>query len=830
MVSNAIVKAVLGNKEKTSADTDTAHKNMDEFLKAERQSLSNSDPGEPYRKHWLFIFTTDERQSIQFEEGTQPEFLRENYTLSVTRSLNFDENCNYMLDDQLFWEHTRFVFRDIFITQPEILLKGCECIERSLAFLTTYNYLPVGGQLFVPLTKELLCAIFKKKKAVLEANLEVSFVSAEDEKNLQSDGNSLMQLFQKIKVPRIQRHNAVDIAKWDFLKKPVKKFDTFIKDNNAYSIRWLVFTNKGLNGKSTVNPQSKIVEPGSIHDPQQQEEGNGKEQPTIPNATQDNPFMKRKGKKSFLCPSHKHRKSVSDKLNGDAKHKERKLSLNLAHVVDLGYLVKVLFSERDPRILYSRFAIDSEVTITVKSSASKRKAPFPAYPGYMVYKKLLDGTKVSRATWFPHDRVGHHRTQQRMPKLQTDCSTAPHLVDLENEMQPRFPFLSAEYNKQNDELNDGNQNNKGNPFFYHFETGFDGALCAQNGHLVLTILNGCNKIKDVRARLNSHKKGHFDEEEALEIWEQCLKYVAEEVFPFYEEGGTDAIDHMWAMGIILAYVLCGYPALKGTEDMQCYNNARKRIKQCIHFNLGNRPCLISLWSNEWCTKTEEEIIEKYQLQWDGYTADDTGLYSTDKRFPVMGNEYKESMDELTNIVITTLNSRKGRFEEAEVVAVWIEALDYVHYKLLPDHDKGNTYATNHIWGLGIILCYLLCGYPAPNRKADMHCHNTIGIGPKTDSKEQSQMEMDGCSFPAKTWYQLTQPVKKHVKRCIHFHLGTVPEGLKKGMSISPIEKSRRNTEQANEVKQPNKEMGKRIMNKKWDSFMKIATKQSKRKK
>eukprot|EP00536_Pseudo-nitzschia_multiseries_P005628 jgi/Psemu1/13032/gm1.13032_g len=117
-----------------------------------------------------------------------------------------------------------------------------------------------------------------------------------------------------------------------------------------------------------------------------------------------------------------------------------------------------------------------------------------------------------------------------------------------------------------------------NAFLYHFETGFD-ALCDQTGHLVLTILNGCNKIDD---------------------------YVTEVLFPFYEEGSTDDIDHMWAMGIIMVYVLCGYPALKGTEDIQCYNNverlkldgqtfppkqwcnltpeARKHIKECIHFN------------------------------------------------------------------------------------------------------------------------------------------------------------------------------------------------------------------------------------------------------
>eukprot|EP00536_Pseudo-nitzschia_multiseries_P012685 jgi/Psemu1/32850/gm1.32850_g len=138
-------------------------------------------------------------------------------------------------------------------------------------------------------------------------------------------------------------------------------------------------------------------------------------------------------------------------------------------------------------------------------------------------------------------------------------------------LPPRFPFESVEYTKRMKELNHKDLNNNLNQFLYHFKTGFD-TLCAQNGHLVLRILKGCKKIKYVRTRLNSNK-GHFNEDEALEIWEECFKYVTEELFPSYEEeGNTDNIDHVWAMGIILLYLSCGYPALKGTEDIKCYNN------------------------------------------------------------------------------------------------------------------------------------------------------------------------------------------------------------------------------------------------------------------
>eukprot|EP00536_Pseudo-nitzschia_multiseries_P012760 jgi/Psemu1/33072/gm1.33072_g len=83
-----------------------------------------------------------------------------------------------------------------------------------------------------------------------------------------------------------------------------------------------------------------------------------------------------------------------------------------------------------------------------------------------------------------------------------------------------------------------------NPFLYHFETGFD-VLCTQHGHLALTILEGCKQINN----------GQFDKDEALEIWEECFKYVTEELFLDYEEGDTGGIDHVWAM-----------------EDIKCYNN------------------------------------------------------------------------------------------------------------------------------------------------------------------------------------------------------------------------------------------------------------------
>ena len=233
----------------------------------------------------------------------------------------------------------------------------------------------------------------------------------------------------------------------------------------------------------------------------------------------------------------------------------------------------------------------------------------------------------------------------------------------------RGTVFSTDYNKQMHELNHDDVNNDGNPFLYHFETGFD-ALCAKNGHLVNTILSGCQKIEEVRQRLNS-KKGHFEEDEALNIWEQCFKYITEEVFPDYKEGNTDGMDHVWAMGVILAYITCGYPALKTSEDIKCYDNvgigpevksierermiqdgrtfpakkwsnltpeAREHIKECIHYHPGNRPCMTYIWFNNWRKMTNEAIIETDRLEWYCRSKDDNEWYSTQEILPPIKEE------------------------------------------------------------------------------------------------------------------------------------------------------------------------------------------------
>eukprot|EP00536_Pseudo-nitzschia_multiseries_P013293 jgi/Psemu1/34727/gm1.34727_g len=299
-----------------------------------------------------------------------------------------------------------------------------------------------------------------------------------------------------------------------------------------------------------------------------------------------------------------------------------------------------------------------------------------------------------------------------------------------------------------------------NLFFYHFKTKFD-MLCAVNGHLVVTILDECKQT----GADNLTKK--------MLIWEEALNYISKEVFLDHEEDDSVTMDHMQAM-----------------ENIKCYNNlgieldewcnltwpVREHIKNCIHS--GSHPCIQSILWSEWSVKTEEEIIEKEGLE-NLYYSTDAGFYSTDKRYPVMGDcymkhIYKEQKEDFNpflyhfetgydclcnrnrHLVLRILDGCKFELEEASLI--WKEALDYVNCKLFLDHEKGNTYATIHIGGMAIILLYLLCGYPTMKGKADNHCYDTTGIRPKVDLQEGNKLEQDEHETPNEDYGTNTEQV------------------------------------------------------------------------
>eukprot|EP00536_Pseudo-nitzschia_multiseries_P005550 jgi/Psemu1/12817/gm1.12817_g len=218
-------------------------------------------------------------------------------------------------------------------------------------------------------------------------------------------------------------------------------------------------------------------------------------------------------------------------------------------VVECGFAlndIRVMLKDPDPEILHPIYQIGQKVVYVgdlnhiglVDGYVSEQYKDYDAYPGYKLFSNVMMGWKYGRS--------GKAQRKNKGNLLGYDKDSSKNLSS------PNSNCMS--------------NNDKGS----EYDRAFD-ALCAKNGHLVLTILEGCKQIGTVRTRLNS-KKGQFDKEKAVLILEECFKYVSNKLFPEYEEGDTVAMDHVWAMVIILLYLLWGYPALKGTEDTKCYNN------------------------------------------------------------------------------------------------------------------------------------------------------------------------------------------------------------------------------------------------------------------
>eukprot|EP00536_Pseudo-nitzschia_multiseries_P002793 jgi/Psemu1/6334/gm1.6334_g len=284
---------------------------------------------------------------------------------------------------------------------------------------------------------------------------------------------------------------------------------------------------------------------------------------------------------------------------------------------------------------------------------------------------------------------------------------------------------------------------------------------------------------------NKHKKrkvspnmGH------VENLDYLIQYVSKKVSPDHEEGNSVAMDSMWAMGIILSYLLYGYPALKGTEDIKCHNKigirpeaaelqkqkrlerdghtfpakewcnltqpAREHTKHCIHFHPGNCPCLRSILWKQWIVKTEEAIVEKERLE-NLYYSTNTGFNSKhEPRYPLLGNQQQ-----------LRHKPHLGSGYNSFVPSMWL---------------------------------------PPLNGKADIHFYDTIGTGPKVNSQELNKLDRDVT-----------------VKKC-----------MKKLINKIPTEDYGTNTEQVDEVMI--QEAERKCHKEEWDAFMNQSKKQSKNKK
>ena len=164
--------------------------------------------------------------------------------------------------------------------------------------------------------------------------------------------------------------------------------------------------------------------------------------------------------------------------------------------------------------------------------------------------------------------------------------------------------------------------------------------CATYGHLVEDLLKGSKMYQRVHRRFRS-KKGCFSDIEALEIFEHIVDYMANDLFPGWNEEDNPSVNHVWALGVILYFMLCGCPTAKESTDGQndWYENlrlakrskeysgrkrrwcdlslkARSYLKKLLHYYPGGRPHLGWMITSEWAEEVNDLNSAPYR-RWMG---------------------------------------------------------------------------------------------------------------------------------------------------------------------------------------------------------------------
>eukprot|EP00536_Pseudo-nitzschia_multiseries_P011656 jgi/Psemu1/29583/gm1.29583_g len=198
-----------------------------------------SEENVPYfqRNDQLYIFPTagvltskTQFAHVKFED-TRPEQLgtgilelsgledKPNNQTCVTRFLQYDVNSQQEVHQQIFMEHIPYVFREIFVIDPEVVQRHTWVEE-----LIHYSYLPEMGTIFTPLTEKLARYLLEKSDDLSSANLLAQFLDNNVVNNYGKGTGELNLAFK-----HLQGRDFVEINK-------------FNKSHNGYLVGWVMFT------------------------------------------------------------------------------------------------------------------------------------------------------------------------------------------------------------------------------------------------------------------------------------------------------------------------------------------------------------------------------------------------------------------------------------------------------------------------------------------------------------------------------------------------------------------------------------------------------------
>eukprot|EP00536_Pseudo-nitzschia_multiseries_P007823 jgi/Psemu1/18833/gm1.18833_g len=140
---------------------------------------------------------------------------KHNNQTCVTRFLQYDVNSQQEVHQQIFMEHIPYVFREIFVIDPEVVERYTWVEE-----LILYSYLPEMGTIFTPLTEKLAGYLLEKSDDLLLANLLVKFLDDNVVQNYGKGTGELNPVFNYLQGCDFVFHKVTDFETWNCFKRP----------------------------------------------------------------------------------------------------------------------------------------------------------------------------------------------------------------------------------------------------------------------------------------------------------------------------------------------------------------------------------------------------------------------------------------------------------------------------------------------------------------------------------------------------------------------------------------------------------------------------------
>eukprot|EP00536_Pseudo-nitzschia_multiseries_P019109 jgi/Psemu1/58949/gm1.58949_g len=146
----------------------------------------------------------------------------------VTRFLQYNVNSQQEVHQRVFMEHIPYVFREIFVIDPEVLQRHTWVEE-----FIQYSYLPEMGTIFTPLTEKLALYLLEKSDDLSSGNLVVQFLDDKVVNNYGKGTGELNLAFKHLQGRDFVFYKPSDFLTWDCFKTSKAQINKFKKSNNS---------------------------------------------------------------------------------------------------------------------------------------------------------------------------------------------------------------------------------------------------------------------------------------------------------------------------------------------------------------------------------------------------------------------------------------------------------------------------------------------------------------------------------------------------------------------------------------------------------------------